>query len=197
LLLNVIFAVRCSQSLFSMCELRFFLHNTDAFKCTPLLPLDTCLVASLYSLVVVWTSSLLPALTLKCFNVLSYSQTLICCSLHLSALHSIPAVSLRFGFYACLQIILLITFSALVGRQEEHPACKKTDWWGAGMVICPERGADLHMAQLMPLLVTVSCFSKIQISFILLVLAHPGSPWQRAVKWVCVLLTYDMWCTFR
>jgi len=39
----------------------------------------------------------------------------------------------------------------LVGWQEGHPACKKTEWWGAGMVICLERGADLHMAQLMPL----------------------------------------------
>jgi len=39
----------------------------------------------------------------------------------------------------------------LVGRQEGHPACKKTERWGAGMVICLERGADLHMAQLMPL----------------------------------------------
>jgi len=55
----------------------------------------------------------------------------------------------------------------LVGRQEGHPACKKPKWWGAGMVICLERGADLHMAQLMPLLLTVSCFSKIQIGFYL------------------------------
>jgi len=39
----------------------------------------------------------------------------------------------------------------LVGRQEGHPACKTIEWWGAGMVICLERGADLHMAQLMPL----------------------------------------------
>jgi len=39
----------------------------------------------------------------------------------------------------------------LVGLQEGHPACKKFEWWGAGMVICLERGADLHMAQLMPL----------------------------------------------
>ena len=54
------------------------------------------------------------------------------------------------------------------------------------MVICLERGADLHMAQLMPLPVTVSCFSKIQIGFAFLVLAHPGSPGQRAVKRVCV-----------
>jgi len=35
----------------------------------------------------------------------------------------------------------------LVGRQEGHPACKKTEWWSAGMVICLERGADLHVAQ--------------------------------------------------
>jgi len=48
-------------------------------------------------------------------------------------------------------------FSALmllVGRQEGHPACKKTEWWGAGKVISLERGADLHMPQLMPLPLT-------------------------------------------
>jgi len=81
-----------------------------------------------------------------------------------------------------------ISFSALtllVGRQEGHPACKKT-WWGAGVVICLERGADLHMAQLMPLPLTVSCFSEIQIGFTFLVLAHPDSPRKRAVKRVCV-----------
>ena len=55
------------------------------------------------------------------------------------------------------------------------------------MVICLERGADLHMAQLMPLPLTVSCFSKIQIGFTFLVPAHLGSPGQRAVKRVCVL----------
>jgi len=49
-----------------------------------------------------------------------------------------------------------------------------------------ERGADLHMAQLMPLPLTVSCFSKIQICFTFLLLAHPGSPGKRAVKRVCV-----------
>ena len=52
----------------------------------------------------------------------------------------------------------------------------KTEWWGAGVVICLERGADLHMAQLMPLPLTVSCFSKIQIGLAFLVLAHLGSP---------------------
>jgi len=56
----------------------------------------------------------------------------------------------------------------------------------AGMVICLERGADLHMAQLMPLPLTVFCFSKIQIGFTFLVPAYPGSPGQRAVKRACV-----------
>ena len=44
------------------------------------------------------------------------------------------------------------------------------------MVICLERGADLHMAQLLPLPPTVSCFNKIQIGFTFLVPAHLGSP---------------------
>jgi len=48
----------------------------------------------------------------------------------------------------------------------------------------------LHMAQLMPLPLTVSCFSKIQIGFTFLVPAHLGSPGQRAVKPVCVMVTY-------
>ena len=54
------------------------------------------------------------------------------------------------------------------------------------MVVCLERGADLHMAQLMPLPLTVSCFSKIQIGSTVLVPAHLGSPGKRAVKWVCL-----------
>ena len=53
-----------------------------------------------------------------------------------------------------------LTFSALtvlVGRQEGiRPV--KTEWWGAGVVVCLERGADLHTAQLMLLPLTVSCF---------------------------------------
>jgi len=42
--------------------------------------------------------------------------------------------------------------------------------------------ADLHMAQLMPLPLTVICFSKIQIDFTFLVPAYLGSPGKRAVK---------------
>jgi len=57
---------------------------------------------------------------------------------------------------------------------------------GAGVVICLERGADLHMAQLMALTLTVSCFTKIQIGVTFLVPADPGGPGKRAVKRVCV-----------
>ena len=84
---------------------------------------------------------------------------------------------------------MLTAFSALtllVGQQEGHPACKKLEWWGARMVICLERGADLYMARLMPLPLTVFCFSKIRIGFTFLVPAHRGSPEKRAVKRVCV-----------
>ena len=84
----------------------------------------------------------------------------------------------------CLQCLVLLSWSMfafsalmlLVGQQEGHPACKKLSGWGAGMVVCLERGADLHMAQLMPLPLTVSCFSKIQIGFTFLVPADLGSP---------------------
>jgi len=44
------------------------------------------------------------------------------------------------------------------------------------MIIWLERGAVLHMAQLMPLPLTVSCFSKIQIGFTFLILADLGTP---------------------
>ena len=62
------------------------------------------------------------------------------------------------------------------------------------MVICLEQGADLHMAQLMSLPLTVSCFSKIQIGFTFLVPAHLGSPGQRAIKRVCVVCNSEIPC---
>jgi len=56
------------------------------------------------------------------------------------------------------------------------------------MVICLEQGADLHIAQLMPLPLTVSCFSIIQIGFTFQVPAHPGSPGKVPLNGcVCVL----------
>jgi len=74
----------------------------------------------------------------------------------------------------------------LGGRKGIPPV--KTDWWGAGVVICLEQAADLYMAQLVPLPLTVSCFSKIQIGFTFLVPAHRGTAGQRAVKRVCVCI---------
>ena len=64
---------------------------------------------------------------------------------------------------------------------------------GCCRVICLQRGADLHMAQLMPLPLTVSCFSKIQIGCTFLVPAYPGSPGKRAVNrvYVCMHVTTD------
>jgi len=55
----------------------------------------------------------------------------------------------------------------LVGWQEGHPACKKTEWWGVSVVIWLGRGADLHMAQLIPLPVTVSCSRKSRLVLVL------------------------------
>ena len=65
------------------------------------------------------------------------------------------------------------------------------------MVICLERGAGLHIAQLMPLPLTVSCFSKVQIGFTFLVPANPGSPGQRAVELVCVCVCRYYWLLAR
>ena len=49
----------------------------------------------------------------------------------------------------------------LGGRKGIRPV--ESQWWGAGIVICLEQDAELHTTQLMPLPLTVSCFSKIQI----------------------------------
>jgi len=84
-------------------------------------------------------------------------------------------------------VFSVLAFSALtllVGWQEGHLACEKTEWWCAGMIICLERGADLHIAQLMPVPLTVSCFSEIQIGILpFWYRLTPGIRGQRAVKW--------------
>ena len=56
------------------------------------------------------------------------------------------------------------------------------------MVICLQRDADLHMAQLMSMPLIISCSSKIQIGFTFLVPAYPGIAGQRAIKRVCVCI---------
>jgi len=68
---------------------------------------------------------------------------------------------------------------------------------GAGVVVCLERGTDLHMAQLMPLPLTVSCFSKIQVGFTFLVPAHlgiPGKwPWNGCCCCCCYTGLFCIW----
>jgi len=103
--------------------------------------------------------------------------------------------------WSCLVLLSVLWRCWLGGRKGIRPV--KTERWGAGVVICVERGADLHMTQLMPLPLTVSCFSEIQIGFTFLVPAYPGSPGQRAVKrcvcvCVCVcVLSYLMLSGYR
>ena len=133
----------------------------------------------------VWRVRLINARRRK--SVTSLEFDVICCMFISSCKRCIFVQNYSLGLELCGINIVCHAFGALtllVGRQEGHPACKK-QCWGAGVVICLERCADLHMAQLMPLPLTVSCFSKIQIGFTFLVPAHPGSPGQRAVKRVC------------
>ena len=87
-----------------------------------------------------------------------------------------------FNFYVAFRSLSALAFSALtllVGRQEGHPVCKK-------LVIGLEQDADLHMAQLIPLPLTVSCFSKIQIGFAFLVPAVCA----------CVFRSLNRFCLF-
>jgi len=66
------------------------------------------------------------------------------------------------------------------------PALFTTERWDAGAVICLERGADLHTAQLIPLPLA-SVKSRLVLPFwCWLTRVVPGSPGQRAVKWVCL-----------
>ena len=88
----------------------------------------------------------------------------------------------------CLPTVL---WRCWLGSRKGIRPVKKLEWWGTGMVICLEWDADLHMAQLMRLPLTVSCYSKIQIGFTFLVPAHPGSPGKRAVKRVCVCVVLE------
>ena len=75
------------------------------------------------------------------------------------------------GNWSALDLIMSIQ----LGRVSNYP-CLIFDIAGAGVVFCQERGADLHMTQLTPLPLTVSCFNKIQTDFTFLVPAHPGGP---------------------
>ena len=89
-------------------------------------------------------------------------------------------------FWFCFQVVENISaLMLLVGRQEGHPACKN---WVLGCWRGYLSGARCRLAYGPADATATHClfFSKIQIGFTFLVLAHPGSPGQRAVKRVCV-----------
>ena len=99
--------------------------------------------------------------------------------------HRLPHFNPDWFYLSCTSIVPLLLRRCWLGdRKGIRPV--KTEWWGAGMLICLEWGADLHIAQLMPLPLTVSCCSKMQIGFTFLVPAHLGSTGKRAAKRVCL-----------
>ena len=104
----------------------------------------------------IWKVSLVNTLRQQCKNASTVKNVIF---VHLGVTRVVPSVLCR---------------RWLGGRKGIRPV--KTEQWGAGVVICLELGADLRMAQLMTLPLTVSCFSKIQIGFTFLVSAHLGSP---------------------
>ena len=96
-----------------------------------------------------------------------------------------PAVS-QFVQHVCWNLMPSVLWRCWLGGRKGIRPIKKQSGGVLAWLSWLEQGADLHMAQLMPLQLTVCCFSKIQIGFTILVPAHLGSPGQRAVKWVCV-----------
>jgi len=91
---------------------------------------------------------------------------------------------------------MCLALTLLVGRQEGHPVCKKLSGEVlAWLSVWSEVQTCIWPMQLMPLPLNVSCFSKFQIGFTFQVSAHQGSPGQRAVKRVCVLIYFKCMTT--
>ena len=120
------------------------------------------------------SSMMIPSPTTFLISITDHVLQLLASCLHgscmLSIIYDIRVMFYVFLFSAFFPSVLWRCW--LGGRKGIRPV--KTEWWGAGMVICLERGADLHMAQLIPLPPTVSCFSKIQIGFYLSGTGLPG-----------------------
>ena len=70
-----------------------------------------------------------------CFISFAVQSCVLSC-LPAEQCHHILA-SFAYLFYAAFSC-RICALTLLVGRQEGHPACKKTEWCGAGMVICLE-----------------------------------------------------------
>ena len=74
----------------------------------------------------------------KLVAAVHYSSTL--------SIWHVPSLRLKQSWQLGLQVVASVlcmsALTLLVGRQEGHPACKNTEWWGADVVICLERGAN-------------------------------------------------------
>jgi len=100
-----------------------------------------------------WSSSI----RLSAWFYISHKNVTLCYWLHWLIINFLASnffIATIFNVYL-ITWHLSCTFSALmplVGWLEGRPACKKTEGWGTGVVICLERGADdLHMVHLIPL----------------------------------------------
>jgi len=92
-------------------------------------------------------------------------------------------------YFTSLQFTFAFSALMLLAGDRNGIQPVKNEWWGTGMVICLKWDADFHMTRLMPLPLTVSCFSKIQIDFTFLIPANPGSPGKGPLN-VCVCVSH-------
>ena len=90
----------------------------------------------------------------------------------------------------CPHIVPSVLWCCWLGGRKGIRPVKNMEWWGAGMVICLECGAnDLHMVHLMPLPPHHPWLQQNPEWFILLVLAYAGCPGKKAVKRLCVCVS--------
>jgi len=95
-------------------------------------------------------------------------------------------------------IYCLQRFDTVGWRQEEHPVCKKIEWWGAGILICLQQGADdLHIWSSWCHCHPISCFIKIQIGLTLSGPSLRRLSWKKRPFGVCLKHTLNQTCTGR
>jgi len=98
-----------------------------------------------------------------CADLLEVTQCIICTGTTTAHINwTVLSQTLSVFVIVILHYRAFSVLTLLVRRQEGHLACKNwvVDWWGGGMVVCLGWGADLHIAQLIPLPLTISCSSK-------------------------------------
>jgi len=105
----------------------------------------------------------------------------------------------RHSMYYCRICILhhrpSVLWRCWLGGSKSIRPIKKPDWWGAGVIICLQWGAnDLHTVQLIPLSPHCLCFKKINNGFILLVPAYPGCHGKRPLNECCCFCCFTF-CT--